>query len=147
MQEHLFTTFATRYNDSMQDSIFTKIIKGEVPCEKVFEDEKTIAFLDIHPIVPGHTLVVPKVQVSHFEELPEDDFAALWATVRKVALQIKKQLGPERACIRVEGFDVPHTHVHVYPCNTPEDFYGDSMRLEKQPDHAALSVMAAKLVF
>jgi len=131
----------------MEDSIFTKIIKGDIPCEKVYEDDKTMAFLDIHPIVPGHTLVVPKVQVDQFDDLSEEDYAAVWATVRKVARQIKQRLGSVRACIRVEGFDVPHAHVHVYPCNTAEDFYGDEDRLHKEPDHAALAAMATKLLF
>lgn len=131
----------------MEESIFTKIIKGEIPCEKIFEDDKTVAFLDIHPIVPGHTLVVPKVQVDHFDDLSEEDYAALWRTVQKVAKRIKQELDSKRACVRVEGFDVPHAHVHVYPCNSPDDFYGDSSRLGKEPDHVALAAMAAKLAF
>ena len=131
----------------MQDSIFTKIIKGEIPCEKIYEDEKTVAFLDIHPIVPGHTLVVPRVQVDQFTDLAPEDYIALWQTVQKVANRLKEQLGSVRACVRVEGFDVPHAHVHVYPCETAEDFYGDGQRLQKDPDHAALADMAAKLAF
>jgi len=131
----------------MQESIFTKIINGEIPCEKVYEDDKTMAFLDIHPIVPGHTLVVPKVQVDQFSDLSPEDYAALWQTVQKVANRLKQQLDCARACVRVEGFDVPHAHVHVYPCENPADFYGDAQRLEKDPDHEKLTEMATKLAF
>jgi histidine triad (HIT) family protein len=131
----------------MTDSIFTKIIKGEIPAEKIYEDDQTIAFLDIHPLVPGHTLVVPKIQVDKFNDLPEKDYRALWQTVKKVADRIQHELDPTRVCIRVEGFDVPHTHVHVYPCNVAEDFYGDEDRLAKEPDHEALAEMAKKLAF
>lgn len=131
----------------MTDSIFTKIIKGEVPAEKVYEDDKTMAFLDIHPLTPGHTLVVPKVQVDQFNDLSDEDYQALWQTVKKVADRIQQVLGAERACIRVEGFDVPHAHVHVYPCNNPTDFYGDEDRLKKEPDHTALAEIAKKLTF
>lgn len=131
----------------MNDSIFTKIIKGEIPCEKIYEDDKTMAFMDIHPLVPGHVLVVPKVQVDQFDDLNNDDYQALWLTVQRVARRIKEVLEPARVCMRVEGFDVPHAHVHVYPCNTPDDYYGDPERLKKEPDHEPLAEMAQKLAF
>lgn len=141
------TDFTTRYNKPMQDSIFTKIIDGEIPCHKVYEDDKTIAFMDIHPLVSGHVLVVPKVQVDHFDDLSAVDYQAVWQTVQKVAKQIKTELAPGRVCLRVEGFDVPHAHVHVYPCNTSDDFYGDAERLAKEPNHQALADIANKLAF
>ena len=133
------------YNGCMQDSIFTKIIKGEIPCHKVYEDGKVIAFLDIHPIQPGHVLVVPKAQVDHFDSLDQGDYDAVFAAVRRIAQRIKEVTGAQRACVRVEGFDVPHAHVHVYPCNSPQEFYGDRDRAQAEPDHAALAEMAAKL--
>ncbi|HPR10592.1 MAG TPA: HIT family protein [Candidatus Saccharibacteria bacterium] len=128
----------------MQDSIFTKIIKGEIPCHKVYEDTKTIAFLDIYPIQPGHVLVVPKIQVDHFDDLSPEDYAALFNTVQKVAKQVKSALSATRACLRVEGFDVPHAHVHVIPCNVANDFY-NANRMQQEPDHARLAAMAQKL--
>lgn len=131
----------------MQDSIFTRIIKGEIPCHKVYEDGKVIAFLDIHPIHPGHVLVVPKVQVDHFDDLDQGDYDAVFAAVRRIALRIKEVTGAKRACVRIEGFDVPHAHVHVYPCNSPQDFYGKPDRAHTEPDHASLAEMAAKLAF
>lgn len=131
----------------MEDSIFTKIIKGEIPCHKIYEDENIIAFLDISPLTPGHTLVVPKQQISHFDDLSDEQYTALFLIVKRVAQRVKKVTGAERACVRVEGFNVPHAHVHVYPCNTAEDFYGDTDRLHKEPVHPALAEMAKKLAF
>ena len=101
----------------MQPSIFTKIINRDIPASIIYEDAKTIAFLDIHPIRPGHVLVIPKTQVDHFDDLSPEDYQAVFETVQKVAKQVKKVLGVKRACLRVEGFDVPHAHVHVIPCN------------------------------
>lgn len=131
----------------MRDSIFTKIIKGEIPCHKIYEDDRVLAFLDIHPIQPGHTLVVPKAQVDHFDELAKSDYDALFAAVRKIASRQKQVLGRTRACLRVEGFDVPHAHVHIYPCDSPADFYGDKDRSEQEPDHETLAKVAEKLAF
>lgn len=129
---------------TMQDSIFTKIIKGEIPCHKVYEDDKTIAFLDIYPIQPGHVLVVSKKQQDHFDDLADTDYQAVFATVRRVAKRVKKELGVQRACLRIEGFDVPHAHVHVIPCRVPEDFYNPN-RMKHEPDHGALATMAQRL--
>ncbi len=133
------------YNVYMEESIFTKIIKGEIPCEKIYETDSVVAFLDIHPITPGHTLVVPKKQVSHFDELDDATYTSLFAAVKQVAQRIKKVTGAARACVRVEGFDVSHAHVHVYPCNSAQDFYGDQDRMNKEPNHPALAEMAKKL--
>lgn len=131
----------------MQDSIFTKIIKGEIPSYKIYENELVVAFLDINPITQGHTLVVPKKQVEHFEELDEDIYTEMFLTVKKVAHRIKSVTKAKRVCVRIEGFDVPHVHVHVYPCNTAREFYGDPDRQNKKPDFPALEAMAQDLMF
>lgn len=131
----------------MQESIFTKIIRGEIPSHKVYEDEKVFAFLDIHPLTPGHTLVIPKNQVDHFDDLSEEDYEAVFTAVKKIAKRQKEVLKPQRICLRVEGFDVPHAHVHVYPCSTAADFYGTKDRAQTEPDHEALAEMAKKLAF
>lgn len=130
----------------MEPTIFTKIINGEIPCHKVYEDEKTLAFLDIYPISPGHTLVISKVQIDHFDELSDEDYDAVFTTVKKISKRVKEVLGVQRACLRVEGFDVPHAHVHVIPCNIPGDFYNES-RMSVEPDHQGLDRMAQKLAF
>lgn len=101
----------------MEDSIFTKIIKGEIPCYKIYEDEQTIAFLDISPAVTGHTLVVPKIQVDQFNDLDDETYTALWRTVKKVASNHQTKLGTDRVGIVIKGVDVPHAHVHVEPFN------------------------------
>lgn len=130
----------------MEPSIFTKIINGEIPCHKIYEDDKTLAFLDIYPISPGHVLVVSKAQVDHFDDLDEENYDAVFTTVKKVSKRLKEVLGAQRACLRVEGFDVPHAHVHVIPCNTPADYYNEN-RMNIEPDHQALAGMAQKLSF
>lgn len=130
----------------MADSIFTKITKGEIPCHKVYEDDKTLAFLDIHPAQPGHTLVIPKKQVDEFQDLDDEYYQALWATVQKVAKVMKDRLQPKRVGIHIEGFDVPHAHVHVLPVNHGfKDFTPPDKSIE--PDHQALAAMAQKLAF
>ncbi len=130
----------------MEDSVFTKIIRGEIPCHKVYEDDKTLAFLDIHPVQPGHVLVVPKRQVDEFQELPDEDYSALWAVVKKVAQRQKRVLGRKRVGIHVVGLDVPHAHVHVLPFDNLEQ-YRTMADMEAEPDHLALAEIAKKLAF
>lgn len=130
----------------MSDSIFTKIIKGEILCHKVYEDDKTLAFMDIHPVQPGHILVVPKLQVDEFQDLPETDYLAVWQTVKKIAKRQKEVLGRRRVGIHVVGLDVPHAHVHVLPFDTLEQ-YRAKADMEKDPDHTALAELAKKLAF
>lgn len=128
----------------MEDSIFTRIIKGEIPCHKVYEDDKTLAIMDIHPIQPGMVLVISKQQIDHLWDLSDDYYAALMETVRKVGRRLR-EVFPEkrRVGIMVEGFDVPHVHVKVFPIDS-----GDDMRAPQpatEPDHAALADMAKRL--
>ena len=95
-------------------SIFSKIINGEIPCYKIYEDDKTFAFLDINPETKGHTLVVPKSEVDKVYELPDEDYQALMATVKQLSQHMEKQLG-KRTLWKVIGTDVPHAHVHLLP--------------------------------
>jgi len=130
----------------MQDSVFTKIIKGEIPSYKIYEDDKTFAFLDIHPKVPGHTLVTSKKQVEFAWDLPDEDYAALMTAVKKVALRIKDVLNPPYVGEQIVGMDIPHTHIHVFPFkNMQEYLFVPDMSAE--PDHKALAEMAKKLAF
>jgi len=128
----------------MSDSVFTKIIKGEIPSYKVYEDDRTFAFLDIHPKQPGHVLVVPKNQVDHIWDLPEEDYFALMKTSKKVASRVRDVLKPHRVAMQVEGTGVPHTHVHIFPFNTTEEFYARP-DMNADPDSEALAEMAKKL--
>lgn len=95
-------------------SIFSKIVQGEIPCYKIYEDERTLAFLDINPEAPGHTLVIPKVEVDRVYDLEEADYQALMATVKKLARHLEDTLG-QRTLIKIIGIDVPHAHVHLVP--------------------------------
>ena len=132
------------YNRDMQETIFTKIIKGEIPSFKVYEDDKTYAFLDINPIQPGHTLVVPKNPKEFLWDLESEDYQAVMATVQKIGQQIRKQLSPKYVGVEVLGIDVPHAHVHVFPFNTKEEFR-HIPRPEDAPSAEALAEMTKKL--
>jgi histidine triad (HIT) family protein len=130
----------------MSDSIFTKIIKGEIPSHKIYEDSRTFAFLDIHPKQPGHTLVIPKKQIEFVWDLDNEDFAAVMITVKKVAERLRSVLARPYVGMLVVGIDVPHAHVHVYPFSTNEQsrYVPDQ---SAEPDHVALAEMAKKLAF
>jgi histidine triad (HIT) family protein len=130
----------------MQDSIFTKIIKGEIPSHKIYEDDKTYAFLDIHPKTPGHTLVIPKKQVEFVWDLEDEDYQAVMATVKQVANRLKEVFRQPYIGELVFGMDVPHAHVHVYGFTIPEE----ARRIPDpgaEPNHAALAEIAKKLAF
>ena len=111
-------------------SIFSKIIAGEIPCYKIYEDEKTLAFLDIHPETPGHTLVVPKVEVDKLYDLQMDDYLAVMKTVKKLASRMERVLG-RRTLIKVIGTDVPHAHVHLVSLD-PDYQYGQVTEMTEE---------------
>ena len=93
-------------------SIFSKIIAGEIPCYKIYEDEKTLAFLDIHPEARGHTLVIPKVEVDKIYDLSDEEYVHLMKVVKKLAKHMEEVMGA-RTLMKVIGTDVPHAHVHL----------------------------------
>ena len=103
-------------------TIFTRIAKGEIPSYKVAESEDYYAFLDISPLTPGHTLVIPKhLEDDYIFNLPEDVYEGLWAFARKVALAIKAAVPCKRVGVAVLGMEVPHTHIHLVPLQTEGD--------------------------
>lgn len=120
-------------------TVFTKIIKGELPSYKIYEDDKTYAFLDIEPETPGHTLVVPKVEVDKIYDLEPEDYDAVMATVKKLAKHFDEVLG-ERTMIKIVGIDVPHAHVHLLPVN--ENWAGERV-LKMTPEE--MEAMRQKL--
>lgn len=128
-----------------QDSIFTKIIKGEIPCHKVYEDEFTFGFMDIHPIQPGHVLLVAKRQVANFYELDDEEYQGLMAATKKFARHMH-QVFPdkERIGVMIEGLDVDHVHVKLIPVDTGEE-YRHEPDMSTEPDHDALAAMADRL--
>jgi histidine triad (HIT) family protein len=111
-------------------SVFTKIINGEIPCYKIYEDDKTFAFLDINPETKGHTLVVPKNEVDKIYELPDEDYRALMDTVKKLSANMEKVLGT-RTLWKVIGTDVPHAHVHLLPYDETWE-HGKTLKLTSE---------------
>lgn len=128
----------------MQDSVFTKIIKGELPSNKLYEDDKTIVIVPLHPIAKGHLLAIPKIQVDHFMDLPDEDYQALMATVKKIAKHMKAVLQTKRVGLQVVGLDVPHTHVHIIAFDTIEEFR-EHPDESSPPDSAKIQALADKL--
>lgn len=103
-------------------TIFSKIIRGEIPAYKIYEDDVVCAFLDINPMQKGHTLVVPKVEVDDFLKLDEAMFDRVMHRVRYVAQVLKGKTNCGRVCMLVEGYAVPHAHMHLIPTNSADDF-------------------------
>lgn len=103
------------------DTIFSKIAKGEIPSYKVAEDESYFAFLDIHPLTEGHTLVIPKQQIDYIFDIGDDLFQGLFLFAKKVAIALGKTIPCQRIGIAVVGLEVPHAHIHLVPLNTIYD--------------------------
>jgi histidine triad (HIT) family protein len=102
-------------------SIFTRIINGEIPCYRVAEDERFIAFLDVRPLKPGHTLVVPKKEVDYIFDLDEETLAGMMIFAQKVASAIKEVIECKRIGVAVIGLEVPHAHIHLVPITRESD--------------------------
>lgn len=102
-------------------SLFTRIINGEIPCHKVGEDDRYFAFLDIAPLREGHTLVVPKLEVDRFFELPPDVLAGIMPFAQEVARRIARAVPCDRIGMSVIGLEVPHAHVHLVPIDSMRD--------------------------
>lgn len=96
-------------------SIFTKIIQGEIPCYKIAENDQFFAFLDIRPVAPGHTLVIPKQEVDYIFDLDDQTLTALHLFSKKIALALRQAVPCTRIATTVVGLEVPHTHIHLVP--------------------------------
>lgn len=105
----------------MEPSIFTKIVKGEIPAHKIAENERFLAFLDVFPTTKGHTLVIPKEQIDYIFDLNDDLYLGLMAFAKEVAKAIKKAVPCNRVGVAVVGLEVPHAHVHLIPLNSMQD--------------------------
>jgi histidine triad (HIT) family protein len=126
-------------------SIFTRIINGEIPCYKVAEDENFIAFLDINPLVEGHTLVVPKIEEDYIFDLDDETLAKMMAFAKKVAAQIKAVTECKRVAIAVLGMEVPHAHMHLIPMNTEGDI--DFKKARPEVTKEQFAALVEKLAF
>lgn len=145
MSPSLATTTCSVKLDGMEPLIFTRIINGEIPCHKVYEDDRTFAFLDIKPVQPGMTLVITKNQVEDFTELSPEDLEAWTNTIQKVARRMKEVFpNKKRIGVQVEGFDVPHVHAKVFPIDNGAEFH---TRPNTSINDADLAEMAQKLRF
>jgi len=102
-------------------TIFTKIIKGEIPCYKIAEDENYFAFLDINPLRAGHTLIVPKSETDYIFDLEDDYLAGMIIFSKKIAVAIKSVIPCNRIGVAILGLEVPHAHIHLVPMDTMED--------------------------
>lgn len=114
----------------MEDTIFTKIVKGEIPCYKIAENDKFFAFLDISPIAKGHTLVITKLQNDYIFDLPDDLLGEMMVFAKKVAIGIKKAIPCNRVGVAVIGIDVPHNHIHLVPINGVGDLNFKAERVQ-----------------
>lgn len=99
----------------LKQSLFTKIINGEIPAHRIYEDDKVIAFLTIHPLCDGHTLVVPKKQIDQIWDLESNDYKYLWGITQMIALHLRDIMKVERIGVVIKGFEVPHAHIHLIP--------------------------------
>ena len=123
----------------MDDCVFCKIIAGEIPSYKLYEDEHTLAFLDVHPVNPGHTLVIPKEHHRNIFDIPEEALARVTVVAQKVSLAIQESIGAEGVTLRMNnepagGQDVFHAHLHVIPRFQDEPLAGKGIRYAlKQP--------------
>lgn len=115
-------------------SIFTKIVKGEIPSYKIAEDKKHFAFLDINPAAKGHTLCIPKKEVDYLFDLEPDELAALTQFSQKVAMGIDKALKPIRTGVIVEGMEVPHAHLHLIPIYKESQAFSLGKKVEVTED-------------
>jgi histidine triad (HIT) family protein len=118
-------------------TIFSKIILGEIPCHKILENDKFLAFLDITPVALGHTLVIPKKEVDYFFDLDEDFLSEINLFAKDVAVLLKKAVPCRRIGIAVIGLEVPHAHMHLIPMNSMGDINFSGERLKMTTDQLA----------
>ncbi len=124
-------------------TLFSKIVAGEIPSHKVYEDEDHFAFLDINPLHAGHTLVIPKQEVDYLFDLEGNAYTALWNAVRVVEAAVRKATGCARVIVNVQGYEIAHAHVHLIPTNRLEDYVMPPRRGSSDPDD--LATMAARI--
>ena len=124
-------------------SLFSRIVAGEIPCHKIAEDDRFLAFLDIMPLAEGHTLVIPKLEIDRFFDLPDELLSGINVFARDVALQLERAIPCERVGVAVIGLEVPHAHVHLIPLNGVADINFERPKLQVTP--ADLASTAAKI--
>ena len=124
-------------------TIFTRIVNGEIPCYKITEDERFLAFLDINPLQEGHTLVIPKKEVDYIFDVDDDLHAGLWNFAKKIGKAIEIVIPCQRIGITVIGLEVPHAHIHLIPLKTMFDMDFRRPKLSYTPEQ--FKEIAAKI--
>lgn len=124
-------------------SVFSKIVNGEIPCYKIAEDDRYLAFLDIFPLAVGHVLVIPKAEIDYLFDLDDQNFGGLMLFSKRVAIALKKAIPSKKVGVVVLGLDVPHAHIHLVPLNKESDvnFSKPKLKLTDQE----FSEIAAKI--
>lgn len=102
-------------------TVFTRIVNGEIPAYKVAEDDRYLAFLDISPLAPGHTLVIPKAETDYIFDIESESYAGLWLFAQRVSRAVEKAVPCKRIGVAVIGLEVPHAHIHLIPMNRVSD--------------------------
>ncbi len=125
-------------------TIFSKIIAGEIPCYRIAENDLFIAFLDIEPLVRGHVLVVPKIEVDKIFDLPQEYLSAMLVFAKPIAKAIEKAFDCNRCGISVIGLEVPHAHLHLVPINSSQDL--NFTRSKLHPSAESLQVVQELIV-
>ena len=118
-------------------SIFTKIVKGDIPAFKIAEDENFLAFLDVFPLAKGHVLVIPKQEIDSIFDLSEESYANLWLFAKTTANALKMAMPCKRIGIAVIGLEVPHAHIHLIPLQNVEDINFSKPKLKIAADEMA----------
>ncbi len=128
-------------------SIFSRIVAGEIPCYKVAENDKYFAFLDINPVAPGHTLVIPKHEVDYVFDLDDEEYEGLMQFAKKVAKALKATMPCKRIGVAVMGLEVPHTHIHLVPINKESDmnFFKEKLTLPAEEMKSIAAKVAAAI--
>ena len=124
-------------------SIFTKIVNGEIPCHKIAENDKFLAFLDVFPLVHGHVLVIPKTEIDYIFDISDADLAEMIVFSKSVAKAIKAAVPCKRIGVAVIGLEVPHAHIHLVPMNSVGDINFTQPKLK--PTSPELSAIADKI--
>jgi histidine triad (HIT) family protein len=115
-------------------TIFTRIVQGEIPSYRIYEDERYYAFLDINPLAKGHTLVIPKAEVDYLFDLGDDLLAGMMVVAKKIALAIEKTVSCKRIGVAVLGLEVPHAHIHLIPINSEADISFSNPKMKFTPE-------------